>query len=320
MGVNAISQGPSYGNADTGSANATPFSVDDLRTVSGYNGSFGSRMIRFANHSSWRDPSTGSYSSSRTSDLGSCRGKSYWGWRPYVQAWYEYQYPQLATGVGAGLYTQNSSQFQLCFCSTNVPTTQSHYTSNNLSATSSWTSIVNSTVNNYNPARPSCYIYGRCGPGSASGNPLYIHFNGTNTGFTLMNVNLELQYLGTSYGIHEWVITSTTALQTEGASSPTGDIIFHPGNTYGYDWGWAAMYFASTATSGAKPSGMSYSGQGSTSGTSLLNDSASYPIALMLSYAHDNINGTIAPTISDLHPNGQGTSSFCGAGFYIGMR
>ena len=322
MGVNAISQGPSYGNADIGSPTTTPFSVSTLENLTGTTNSrnFSTRGVRLANHSGFRNPSTGALQSGRTSDLGSCRGNSYWGWRLYNANNYDYELSSNNIGVGAGLYTQTSNQLQLVFCSTNVPTTQSHFTSSNRSTVSNWTQVVNSTVNNYSPARPSCYVYALCGPRTSSQNPLYMYFNGTSTGFTLMNILVELEFDGNQKGIHEWVITSTTATQTAGANSPTGDVISHPGNTYGYDWAWAAIYFASPMTTATSPSNMTYSGQGNTSLVRLMNPAGNAPIARLISYAQDNTNGTIAPAISDLHPTGQGTNSFCGAGFYLGMR
>jgi hypothetical protein len=321
MGVNAISQGPSYGQVDISTAGYTPFSVSTLENWTGTSSrNFSARGVRLANHSGFRNPSTGAYTTSRTSDLGSCRGNSYWGWRLYNANNYDYELSSNNTGVGAGLYNQTSNQLQLVFCSTNVPTTQSHFTSVSRTTASTWTPVVNSTTSNYSPARPSCYVYALCGPANGSTNPLYIHFNGTNTGFTLMNVLVELQFDGNQKGIHEWVITSTTASQTAGASSPTGNVISHPGNTYGYDWAWAAIYFASTMTTATSPTGVDYSGEGTTSFNSLMNSGGNAPISRLISYSQDNTNGTHAPTISNLHPTGQGTSPFCGAGFYLGMR
>lgn len=321
MGVNVISQGPSYGQVDIALPTTTPFSVSTLENWTGIDSrSFRERGVRLANHSGFRNPSTGAYDFFRPSDLGSCRGNSYWGWRLYNANNSDYELSSNNTGVGPGLYNQTSNQLQLVFCSTNVPTTQSHFTTSSRTTVSNWTSVVNSTVNNYSPARPSCYVYALCGPKSSSQSPLYIHFNGTNTGFTLMNILVELEFYGNQKGIHEWVITSTTAQQSAGQSSPPANVISSPGNTYGYDWAWLAVYFASAATNVATPSSVSYSGQGNTNLNRLLNASGNAPIAQIIGYGQDNSNSVFPPTITDLHPNGQGTATFCDAGFYLGMR
>lgn len=321
MSVNSISQGPSYGNADI--PNSTSIDINALQSLTGTSPSyknFNNRGFRLANHSGWRNPSTGAYQSGRPSDLGSCRGNSHWGYRQYVQSSYEYQNVYNNTGVGIGLYSQTSSQMQFVFVSTDNPTTQSHYTNSYQSTVSNWTPIVSSPTISYNyPQRPSCYVYAKCGPTSTSQDPLYVHFNGTNTPFSMAVVVVQLGFFTTDVGIHEWVVTSTTSQQAAGNYANPPSTITTPGTTYGVNWTWAAIYFAATQTWGSKPYGVNHSLSGYTDANSTLYAYSNSPIGKYISFSMDNSNSTV-PTISNLVPQGHNANTFCAAGFYLGMR
>lgn len=325
MGIDVISQGNSYNNVDI--PNTSPFSISDLQTATG--GTVGSQMnfndaaFKMANHSGYR--TNGNYTIQRTSDLGSCRGQKYWGYRISLGAYYDYELSTNNTGVGVGLYTQNDNEMQFVFCSTDVPTSQSHFTDSSRTTVSSWTKVINSTTNSTTPQEPSCYVYAVEGPRTSTTKPLYIHFNGTNTGFTLFVLKLSLYHLGSSKGIHQWIITSTTAQQSQGSSTnPPANVIYSPiGTPLGldYDWAWGAVYIAATQSTGITPSStsFSFSPSGPTSGNySLVGSSGVAPIGRFITY-NQNTSGS-RPQINDLHPNGQSSSTFCDAGFYLGMR
>lgn len=327
MGINVISQGNSYNNADI--PNTSPFSVSQLQSAVSQTSSFGDQMsfndarMRLTNKSGYR--TSGTYTNTRPSDLGSCRGQKYWGYRINLAAYYDYELSSSNIGVGVGLYEQSDNEIQFVFCSTDQPTTQSHFTSSSRTTVSNWTPVVNSNTFTSSPQLPSCYVYALEGPKTASTNPLYIYFNGTGTGFTLFILKLKLLHSSKDLGIHQWIITSTTAQQAAGSSTnPPANIIYSPfdqGLGLDYDWAWAAIYFASPQTTQATPTSTSYSFSPSTSTSgnySLAGNSGVAPIGRFITWNH-NSSGS-RPQINDLHPNGQGSATFCDAGFYLGMR
>jgi hypothetical protein len=324
LGDNGVQQGAEYGNIAI-PANQTPISVSDVNTALGVSANtnrlFWRTGIRLTNHSGYRNPSTGVYEPARTSTLGDCRGKSIYGWRLDRVASYDYELSTSNTGVGVGLYAQTVDEIQLVFCSTDTPTYQIGMNSS-LGGATNWQKVVSSTTNSYGTQRPACSVYLLAGANAnGTAHPLYISF-GTGTGFTLHVVKLRLYYPGASgKGIHEYVVDyGYTAYQHPGQTTPPTSTITSPGTTWGVDWAWCALYFASTMTTAATPSSISYTltPTGSTINR-ILQNGGNAPIARSIAISQDSSINTI-PTISNLAALGQSTATWCDAGFYLGAR
>ena len=312
-----MAQGPRYNAVDV--PNTDPIFASGYNTILDRSaGSFltWNDYLRLSNHSKYRNPSTGVWDPTRTSSIGDCKGQSLWGDANAVLNLYDYENTSLNTGTGVGLWGQTDDDLQLVFCATNNPTTQSHFTSSSRATASSWTRIVNSPTSS---GKPSCYVYGRVGSNTGgTQHPLYIYFNGTNTGFSLAVVNIRLYYpvdsAASRKGIHEYQFVQATAQQSTNSASNT--LSAPTSSVGGFDWAYSSIYFASgnmgNNVSGVTenlPSSNTFNTYFGGTGTSVIMGQGRVDM-------RDSINTIPSVTCS---PSGY-SGNFAAASFWLGMR
>tara|TARA_B100001559_G_C16490814_1_gene618361 strand:- start:1610 stop:2548 length:939 start_codon:yes stop_codon:yes gene_type:complete len=312
-----MAQGPKYNAVDV--PNSSPI---DAASFNGILDTFSDSplvwndYLRLANHSKYRNPSTGVWDPTRPSNLGDCRGQSLWGDANAVLNSYDYELGSNNTGTGIGLWPQTDDDLQLVFCSTNTPTTQSHFTSSARTTTSSWTSIVNSSTSG---GYPSCYVYGRAGLNtSGTQHPLYIYFNGANTGFSLAVVNIRLYYpINTAagrHGIHEYQFVQASAGQYT-SSSPNNTLSAPTSSVGGFDWAYSSIYFAAGYT-GNSISSINNNFPAGHQFTTYFGGSNTPIMGMGRVDMRSSINTIPSVTCS---PNGL-SGNFTAASFWLGMR